>query len=138
MFFNKVDLSVSAQADDYLAYCINKRNQFSRYATAWKITMRGLLLLSIFMASFAALIPAIESWIDFRGYSQEISTMFAALAALSSAILGTLKCEENFLFNRKQRHDMEQIIVDLSDPDVELQDIRGKIKGIMNERGDRE
>ncbi len=139
---NKVDLKPNTTADDLLLFLQNRRDSYATSARIWKVATRAFLILSVLSASIAAVIPGLES----NGFSlfQDEKTasiwtiLSASLAALLSTLSGTLKCEENFIFNRKHRHDTDQLIVELSKQDTSLIDVQDKLKLIMEERGTRE
>jgi hypothetical protein len=133
------DLAVGSNPEDIRKFLIKKRNSYRRSALMWKFSTRGLLVFSVMMASLAAVIPGLEfCGLQFFQNSSVLGIISASLSAMSTTILGTLKCEENFLFNRKQRHEVDQLIVDMAKLDVEPSVVLDDLKMIMEERGARE
>lgn len=142
-----VELPVDATKEQWQEYLIYQRGRFKFSARLWKILFRSLLITSALCASVAAVLPSLEQFwgvleivdgVKDRDGVAGIAAVFAAAAGLLTTSIGVLKCEENFQINRRQRYEIEELLVQLSQSETTTKVVSDRIIEIFKDRGSRE
>ena len=108
-------------------------NQFSRTTRRWKLAYRVFLILSALLSAGAAVILKL-SFIGNEKLAGDISSIFAAAAAVSTTVVASLNFENFWRANQKAREEIRILILEADKPDVEAKKIIEDLQNIIRNR----
>ncbi len=108
--------------------------KYRQSAQLWRGGYRALLVLSALFSATAAVIGQFNHWkFDF---GHDLGAIFAGAAAVITTLIAALNFDSNMRINRKSRHDVEAIQLDLEKDTFNKDEIIERLQNVIKTRSE--
>ena len=115
---------------DLMAMIDQKFKSYDRWSKTWSFMYQSFLIISALASAGAALVLKLDSMKDVQ-YQTDISAILAGLAAVLTTLIAAGGFDRKWRVSRASRNSIEQLKINLTNPDFETGEIRAKLVEIL-------